>query len=106
MKNRKGGINMGYSATALAFDTLDKIKDKCAKISKSQNIWKHKGKFYMFEIGRENESGAITGSIYELLINNINPLPDRLKAVKKGGFKINPDGSIGYGGYGIFKGIK
>jgi len=94
---------MGYSATAKAMEVIEKITEKCLNETGSQNVWKHKGKFYMFEIGRENMDGAVTGQIFLLLTNNASF--KRAKAIKKGGFKINPDGSINYGSYGIFENL-
>ncbi len=55
---------MGYSCTVLADDALREIQEMYA--SKS-NFWKgDDGREYFFDIGRENEDGAITGTVIQM----------------------------------------
>lgn len=80
---------MGYSCTAAANSTMGKIIDACFRQTKSQNVYKHGGKKYMWEIGKENADGAITGTIHEYLPTG---------HVKKAGtFRIEPNGTVSRG---------
>lgn len=70
---------MGYSCTKAADDTLAMIREAFA--SKS-NDWYEKERHYFYEIGKENRDGAITGAVWTM------------EGYKKGGFRIEPDGTI------------
>ena len=69
---------MGYSATAKACMVLDTFKGG----DKSSNVWAWKGHRYMYERGRENADGAITGSVI------------RMDGKRCGSFRIDPDGQV------------
>jgi hypothetical protein len=69
---------MGYSCTALAMDTFKTI----FKNDKSSNV--HNG--YMYEIGRKNRDGAVTGTAWKFI-------PDG-RIERAGSFKVTSDGFI------------
>lgn len=69
---------MGYSCSALASETFHGI----FKNDKSSNV--HNG--YMYEIGRENRDGAVTGKAWQVISGNL------IKRV--GSFKVTADGFI------------
>lgn len=78
---------MGWSCSLLAGQRLDLIQNLCHNLTKQTNVWIEKNNKYMFEIGRENRDGSITGTIHKFL-------PDNVHVRKSSTFKINPDGSI------------
>jgi hypothetical protein len=100
---------MGYSCTKKAGDTLDRlVQYYLEKGEKMQNVFTvkqascmaQKEKQYMWEIGRENKSGAITGKVCEFtgpseqkLTESGQPYDSR-PAVNVGSFRIAPDGKI------------
>jgi len=59
---------MGYSCSALANETMDamfaEMEKTCPPADKTSNGWDFKGNSYFFEMGREQEDGAITGSVF------------------------------------------
>lgn len=71
---------MGYACAAAADDVLQVLSE--TGIFTSQNSWTDKRKEYFFEIGKENEDGAITGSVW------------LMTGSKVGGFRIEPNGYI------------
>jgi len=73
---------MGWSCTAAADEKMRLIQKRYMNNS---NFWEHKGRKFFYEIGREQDDGSITGSIYE-------DFGDTCR--RAGAFKINPDGSI------------
>jgi len=79
---------MGWSCTAKASQTLDKMADKCHANSGITNVWKDaKGK-YMFETSRrEHDDGHITGTIWKFFTEEGH-------VKKSGSLYINPDGTI------------
>jgi hypothetical protein len=77
---------MGYSCAAMASLVLDGIMKNVDRDGKSQNVWSHNGEKYMWERGRENADGAITGTVYRF-VNDGEILP-------VGGFRIEHDGNI------------
>lgn len=65
---------MGYSCSALASLTMDgmfaEMEKTCPPADKTSNGWIFKGNSYFFERGREQDDGAITGSVYRHGDNN------------------------------------
>jgi len=87
---------MGYSCTKQAMDTFEKVMDIISD-NGSANTWKHEDKQYFAEIGRENEDGAITGTVYEIFeevetISTEKNIPSA--CYKRGSYRIEPDGLI------------
>jgi len=79
---------MGYSCTVKADLTLDGIRKLvCNEI---QNEFEIDGEKYFSEIGRENDDGAITGTIW----NIIKEGAWKGRCKKAGSFRIEPDGKI------------
>ena len=71
---------MGWSCTAAADNSMRAIQEL---LPSKSNFWEDdKGREYFIEIGREHESGAITGSIFDD------------KGYRKGGLRIEPNGYI------------
>lgn len=79
---------MGWSCNAAASFTLDAIKDaQTAMGSTTSNGIMLNGKHVGFwETGRENEDGAITGTVWAMVGE------DRCNRV--GGFRIEPNGKV------------
>ncbi len=77
---------MGYSCTSAANEVLEKISDVCYKQTKSANSYIKGKNTYMWEIGRENADGAITGTVSKFLPNGY--------VIKSGTFRIEPNGKI------------
>ena len=74
---------MGYSCTKLAMDTLEHWNSVCYEQTAMDNRYMGRdGVSYFYEIGRENEDGAITGSVY------------KITGYRVGSFKIKPNGEI------------
>lgn len=81
---------MGWGCTVAAGNTLDALTEKVKAKFKNQNMFEVDGKNYFFEVGREQPSGAITGS----LIYWAGPVnAEKAMGYKAGTFKINPDGT-------------
>ena len=76
-------VKMGWSCTQEADNTLRKIQ---TLYMGNSNYWMYKGKNFFFEIGREQEDGSITGSVFQDISS------DTCKKV--GSIKIDPDGKI------------
>lgn len=85
---------MGYSCTTKAMETLERMFNQEVTGCKVNNGFKGSKGFYCFyEIGRENEDGAITGSIMET--NSITEdYGESCRCKKAGSFRIEPDGSV------------
>lgn len=87
---------MGYSCSAKASLTMDAmlailttagpVFTPNSSLSMS-NTWKVDETEYFFERGRENEDGAITGSLYR-------NAPDGKTCRKMGSVRVSPDGTI------------
>jgi len=75
---------MGYSCNRDAARSLDAILKllQGEGYEGMQNAWIFDGREYFFERGREQEDGAVTGSVY------------RMDGGKVGGSRIEPDGTI------------
>ena len=91
---------MGYSCTAAAANVLDAIEDylraKYPTITKEtgkavSNGWTIDGHEFFFERGRENDDGAITGSVWESYFN-VTTCDIRCRRV--GNVRIEPNGSV------------
>lgn len=76
---------MGYSCTRDASNMLGVIGRMLATDG-NPNVLTIRGKQYFFERGREQEDGAITGSLMAMLPNEY--------CRKVGTVRINPDGTI------------
>lgn len=77
---------MGYSCTQAASHMLGVIRHTFAR-SDGSNTLTIKGNQYFYEGGKERREGAIIGSLFLMLPNNL--------ARKVGTYHINPDGTIG-----------
>jgi len=91
---------MGWSCTAAANDTMKILTAACLKQTKSQNVFRANGKFYMWELGRENDDGAITPSVQLLTDEHNRPLVkfegvERMLSREVARLRIEPDGSLG-----------
>lgn len=81
---------MGWSCGHIAGKTLDLVTAACLESTNVQNTYTTRGKKYLIDVSRvEHHDGAITGSIYNMLPNNM--------CKKSGSFRIEPDGSISRG---------
>jgi hypothetical protein len=61
---------------------LEQIMNNVERVDNSSNTWKYKGNNYFYEIGREQDDGSITGSVYSM------------KGNARDSFKINSSGII------------
>lgn len=81
---------MGYSYAAKAGYVLDELMIQ-VQISPSKtgtsNGWSYQDREYFFEYGRENNDGAITGIVWEILSGG-----NRCR--RTGSARIEPDGRI------------
>lgn len=76
---------MGFSCTAAASDTMNRLTRACWAQTKSQNRFQVNGEFFFFEQDRtEHRDGSITGDIQKEVGN------DRCRKV--GNFKIDAAG--------------
>lgn len=55
---------MGYSCTAIADLVLREMMEESN--TESSNTWVNKGNIYFYDVGKENEDGAITGTVYRI----------------------------------------
>lgn len=79
---------MGWSATKKACDTMETLDRKCKEISGMSNRYTGTdGKTYFYQIGREQQDGAIVGQVF-LMDTGAN------LCWRKGSFKISADGKI------------
>jgi len=69
----------------------------------SGNSWEHKGNKYFWNIGNEQEQGAITGGIHVYCQEDGTPDPTGEYARRKGSFRIEANGKITRAGYGMKK---
>ena len=77
---------MGYSCSAMASLVLDGIMETVRRDGESANVWFHKGEKFMWERGRENADGAITG-----MVRRFTPMG---RVLLIGSFRIEQDGVI------------
>ena len=80
---------MGYSATAAAFRTIEKLMGEAKGLdhSSGSNCWKDAtGRECFYERGREQADGAMVGTV------NRETSPGFAKRI--GSFRIEPDGKI------------
>jgi hypothetical protein len=91
---------MGYSCTQAAYFTLQGIENALAEkfpsINKETgkstgNGWVIDGHEFFFERGRENDDGAITGTVYKIYFNCTT---FDLRCRRAGSVRIEPDGNI------------
>lgn len=76
---------MGYSCTAKASYVMQAL-ERAICTHGSSNVFINLPHKYMFECGRENSDGAITGTVMVFLDN------DHVRKV--GSYRIEPDGTI------------
>lgn len=87
---------MGWSCAAIAADTLNRLSAKCRESSGSSNVWESGGVRFFFEPSRvEHGDGAITGSIWRMLPDNM--------ARRVGSFRIEADGRLSRSAGGLSK---
>jgi hypothetical protein len=86
---------MGWSATQAACATMDRLTARCIAQTASQNMFKLDGNSYFWETGREQDDGAITGTITKL-IGDIRA--ESCACARAGTFRIEPNGQISRGG--------
>ena len=79
---------MGYSCSAMASLVLDGIMSNVSHVNNCSNVWSYKNVAYMYERGREQNDGAITGTISKFTD------PNCTMAVRVGSFRIEGDGMI------------
>lgn len=72
-------------------DTVKRIESLIC-VGKSSNQWDKDGKTYFYEIGREQKSGAITGSVWRVI--GLFPKTEEKVCRKAGSFKVAADGKI------------
>lgn len=60
---------MGYSCLRRAAWAMDAITDKCIAQTNSSNTFEANGESYFIERGREQNDGAMTGTVYRNLPN-------------------------------------
>lgn len=86
---------MSYSCADLAYRRINAITDICVKETGSQNTFSYKQNKYMFETGREQEDGAIVGSITKIIENGIDTQGyTKYIGYKAGTFRIEANGTI------------
>lgn len=93
---------MGYSYTAAAGKTEELWSQACRAQTGSQNTFYPRvsrdgtintdGPAYFYERGRENDDGAITGSVYKFTGSSNSIVTGTARKV--GTYKINPDGTV------------
>lgn len=88
---------MGYSYSAMAGHTLDAIEAHFQTLGVTSSNGTPDGGF--FETGRENDNGAITGTVWRKLNaqerarwSSLDNLDGRV--IKRGSFKIDPNGKV------------
>lgn len=77
---------MGWSCRAEASATMGRITKACVAQTGQQNVYKHGGQKYMWEVNQriDHKDGSITGTIHKFVSGGI---------VKAGSFKISGDGT-------------
>lgn len=74
---------MGWSCTVVAGDVYKEWSDFCVRTTGTSNSYETaSGTTLFFETGREQEDGAITGSVYGM------------DGSRHGSFRINADGAV------------
>ncbi len=80
---------MGYSCNTAAAYAMDEISAMCVKSTGSSNTWTHGKNKYFYERGRENNDGAITGTVWKFVMHNGE---ERVK--RAGSYRISPNGVV------------
>lgn len=85
---------MGYSYTAAAGKTYDLWEDACRLNGghNSSNTWSDLGRTYFYERGRENDDGAITGTVFKFTGSSNSIVTGTARRI--GSFRINADGTV------------
>lgn len=77
---------MGWSHRAEAGAIMRRITDACVRLTGQQNVYKHNGQKYMWEVNPvDHKDGSITGSIYKYMASG--------HVSKQGSFRISGDGT-------------
>jgi hypothetical protein len=74
---------MGYSATTIAFNKLNKLEDFCRKTTNSSNTWKVGNTEYFFEVNTDKQDGSIHGYVEKMVPGG---------CIRVGNFFISKDG--------------
>lgn len=77
---------MGWSCTAAADDTLRKWEAVCRESTGSSNAWTELFAEYFFEVGAEQDDGAVVGDVFKST--------DEKTCWRSGGFRVEPDGTV------------
>ena len=79
---------MGYSCTAIASFAKESlmVQLQAAGPAEEGNCWHCKGQKYFEEQGREQDDGAVTGTVWRFIQDN--------RCHKVGSYRINSDGTI------------
>lgn len=83
---------MGYSHSAAAGLTQEAMLAELEADGKliNGNCWRHNGREYFLEQGRENPDGAITGTVYQVIQEGIY----KGRCKRSGGVRIEKNGII------------
>jgi hypothetical protein len=83
---------MGWSASALAINVHEALNDVLQRGGSddrnSANVWVRENRHYFWETGRENDDGAVTGTVMGQWQN------DPSRYIKVGSFRIEATGKI------------
>lgn len=79
---------MGYSATANAFKSLERIEKYVQLSTPMAPSNSLPGDIGFYEVGRENADASITGSVFVFTDKSKNLV------IRKGSFRIEPSGKI------------
>ena len=83
---------MGWSCTAAANDAMDYVM-RAREDQQSSNSWPDAaGHWLFYDIGRENDDGAITAQVYRT--TRPAAYRERVTVRSAGGLRIEPDGYI------------
>lgn len=85
---------MGWSCTAAASETADRISNWCRATTDSSNTFvsvaeRSDGERFFFEEGNETADGAIVGEVFRMVGES--------RAVPAGRYRIEPDGTFSSG---------
>jgi hypothetical protein len=84
---------MGYSATKAAIETLEHIERTFQSPDTKSQVMRFNGADYYFECGRENEDGAVTGTLHKFTSIVLDSSTD-VYARSVGSVRISSDGTI------------
>ena len=81
---------MSYTCRLDADTTYKEWLNYCSATTGVSNSYIYKGQRYNLQIGRSQDDGAITGSVY--LLHDNPDIQGQYLAYKKGSFRIEPNG--------------